>query len=73
MIPSSSESVFIGHPVDSEEDSFWGRVRVASSGCRTEIFWSGTYIFLDTTLLDVDSISALKTTLQANISLIRSC
>ena len=61
MIARRLESVFIGHPVDSDDDSFRGSVRVASLGYGSGLFGGGTDLLLDAALFHFNAISTLKT------------
>ena len=66
MIARRLESVFVGDPVDGDDDSFRGRVRVASPRYGSGLFGGGTDLFLDAALFHFNAISAFETVIEIN-------
>jgi len=64
MVTGGLESVLISDPVDSDDDTIGSRVRVRALGDSTDIFWLLSDLFLASTGLNLDAISALETILQ---------
>lgn len=60
MITGGLESVFIGNPVDSQDDTFRVSERIASLGNGSALFGFLADLFLGSTFLNFDAILALE-------------
>ena len=64
VVTGGLETVLIGDPVDGDELTFWGSVRVGSLLDATDIFGFGSDLFLITTGLCFNAILSLVTELK---------
>lgn len=61
VITSGLETVFIGNPVDGEDDAIGRGERVRSLGNGADVFGFLSDLLLDSALLDLGAVSALIT------------